>query len=100
MDSKNGCVIIGEGLSRYSLFTIKIDMRTFIAMQRGSHIIGGWPTVFNWAVERIKSNQDEIKILTARGGEKEAVIVAVIDSAGIRLIRDGRKARVKTLLDG
>ena len=72
-------------------------MRSYFALQENQLHQGGWITVNAWARHKIQLNTAPIKIFTARGGEKEAQVVAEVTSEGIRAIHDGRILSLKDL---
>lgn len=75
-------------------------MRTFFAVQQDKTFNAGWQQCLNWARQRIKVNDTPIQLLTARGDDKEAVVIAEINVDRERIIHGGRTLPVKELRNG
>ena len=75
-------------------------MRTFFAIQQDKTFNSGWAQCLSWARQKIKENDTAIKLLTARGGDKDAVVIAEITANSERMIEGGRTLPVKRLLHG
>ncbi|WAK03156.1 hypothetical protein [Methylobacter sp. YRD-M1] len=75
-------------------------MRTFFAVQHDKVFYGGWQQCLRWARKQIQENHTAIQLLTARGGDKEAVVIAEITADYERIIYGGRKLSIKGLKDG
>jgi len=75
-------------------------MRTFFALQQDKSFNSGWQQCLSWARRQIKKDSTAIQLLTARGGEKDAVIIAEITANSERMIEGGRALAVKRLLRG
>lgn len=54
----------------------------------------------SWARQQIKENDAPVRLLTTRGGDKDAVIVAEIATDRERIIKGGRTLTVKRLMNG
>ena len=75
-------------------------MRSYFAVQGKKLSQGGWLTVLDWSKRRIKISPLPVKLFTARGGDKNARVIAEITPDGARSIQDGRLISLKTLLNG
>lgn len=75
-------------------------MRTFFAIQQNKTFQGGRQQCLSWARHQIKENPVAIQILTARGGDKEAVVIAEITVDYERIIHGGRRMLIKGLRNG
>jgi hypothetical protein len=75
-------------------------MRTYFAVQQNKIFYGGWQQCLNWARQQIKEDLVAIQLLTARGGDKEAVIIAEVTADSERVIHGGRKMLIKGLRNG
>ena len=75
-------------------------MRTFFAVQQDKTFNAGWQQCLIWARQQIKENDTVIKLLTTRGGDKEAVVIAEITAISERMIKDGRTLEIKRLVHG
>ena len=75
-------------------------MRTFFAIQQDKTFNSGWQQCLSWARQHIKENNTVIKLLTARVGDKEAVVIAEITTNSERMIDSGRALPVKRLFHG
>ena len=73
-------------------------MRTFFAIQQDKTFNSGWQQCLSWARQQIKENNTVIKLLTARVGDKEAVVIAEITAISERMIKDGRTLEIKRLV--
>ena len=76
------------------------EMRSYFALQGNMLHQGGWLTVITWSRCRIKFNPLPIQIFTARGGDKNALIVAEITPCGEKTVQGGRTISVKALISG
>ena len=77
-----------------------ITMRTFFAVQQDKFIISGWQQCLSWARQQIIESNSPIQLLTARGGDNDAVVIAEITANSERMIEGGRMLPVKRLLHG
>ncbi|CAA9892796.1 conserved hypothetical protein [Candidatus Methylobacter favarea] len=75
-------------------------MRTFFAIQQDKTSNSGWQQCLNWARQQIKEDDTPVQLLTARGGDKEAVVIAEITVERERMIENGRVLPVKRLMHG
>jgi hypothetical protein len=75
-------------------------MRTFFAIQQDKTFNSGWQQCLSWARQQMKENDTVVKLLTARVGDKEAVVIAEITANSERMIEGGRTLPVKRLLHG
>jgi hypothetical protein len=75
-------------------------MKTFFAVQKDKSFNSGWLQCLNWARQQIKEDRTAIQLLTARGGDKDAVIIAEITANNERMIDGGGTLPVKRLLHG
>jgi hypothetical protein len=75
-------------------------MRTFFALQQDKSFNSGWQQCLSWARQQIKKDSTAIQILTARGCDKEAVVIAEITTNSERMIDSGRALPVKRLFHG
>lgn len=75
-------------------------MRTFFAIQQDKTFNSGWNQCLSWARQQIKADSIAIQLLTARGSDKDAVVIAEITANSERMIKGGRTLPVKRLLDG
>ena len=64
-------------------------MRSYFAVQDKAVFQGGWMSVCLWAKQRTTIDEP-VKILTARGGEKNVRIIAEVTPDGMRIISNGR----------
>lgn len=76
------------------------EMRSYFALQGNKLHQGGWLTVRDWGRRRIQISPSTVKLFTARGGDKNARVIAEITSDGERVIQDGRSVSLKALLSG
>ena len=75
-------------------------MRTFFAIQQDKTFNSGWQQCLSWARQQIKEDNTAIQLLTARGCDKEAVVIAEITTNSERMIDSGRALPVKRLFHG
>jgi len=75
-------------------------MRTFFAVQDDKSFNSGWQQCLSWARQQIQVNNTAIQLLTARAGDKEAVVIAEITLDSERMIEGGRTLLVKRLING
>jgi len=75
-------------------------MRTFFAVQQDKSFNSGWQQCLSWAHQQIKEDGTAIQLLTARGGDKDAVVIAEITTDHERMIEGGRALSVKRLING
>ena len=75
-------------------------MRTFFAIQQDNSFSSGWQQCLSWARQQIKVDSTAIQLLTARGSDKDAVVIAEITANSERMIKGGRTLPVKRLLHG
>jgi hypothetical protein len=100
------CTVINElesadlilNYSRVTLFTC--ELFTFYAVKEDQVFNSGWAECICWARQRLQENDAVIRILTARGGEKQAIVVAEITAQCERMIYGGRTFPVKRLVNG
>ena len=71
-------------------------MRSYFAVHGEDVFQGGWVSVYLWAKQRTATNEP-VKILTARGGEKNARIIAEVTLDNVRIIGNGRVMSRKLL---
>ena len=76
------------------------EMRSYFAVQGNMVYQGGWITVVDWGKRRIQISPLPVKLFTARGGDKNARVIAEITLDGERVIQDGRIVSLKALLSG
>jgi len=69
-----------------SLMEINIFMRTFFAIQQHKTINAGWQQCLRWARQQILEQDAPVHLLTARGGDKDAVIIVEITLEHERMI--------------
>jgi hypothetical protein len=74
-------------------------MRTFFAVQDDKSFNAGWHQCLSWARQQIQENHTAIQLLTARAGDKEAVVIAEITIDSERMIEGGRTLPVKRLIN-
>ena len=75
-------------------------MRTFFAVQQHKSINAGWQQCLQWARQQIHKNDAPVHLLTARGDDKEAIIIAEITFDHERMIEGGRAMSIKRLMHG
>ena len=75
-------------------------MRTFFAVQQHKTINAGWQQCLLWARQQILEHEAPVHLLTARGGDKEAVIIAEITLEHECMINGGRAILIKRLMNG
>jgi|GEM_PF-2514830 len=83
-----------------SLMEVIFFMRTFFAVQQHKTINAGWQQCLLWARQQIHEHEGPVHLLTARGGDKEAVIIAEITLEHERMIDGGRTISLKRLMNG
>ena len=79
---------------------MNIFMRTYFAVQQHKTINAGWQQCLLWARQQILEHEAPVHLLTARGGDKEAVIIAEITLEHERMINGGRAILIKRLMNG
>lgn len=72
-------------------------MRCYYAKQGDSIFCGGWLSVLEWARRAVKKDSVPVQLLTIRGGERFAKVIAEVTHEGERVIRNGRTIKVKAL---
>jgi hypothetical protein len=75
-------------------------MRTYFAVQDDKSFNSGWQQCLSWARHQILENNSAIQLLTARAGDKEAVVIAEITTDSERMIEGGRALPIKRLMNG
>ena len=75
-------------------------MHSYFAIQKDKHYAGGWQSVVCWARESLKYDSNEVKLLMARAAEKEAQVVAVLSRDEEKIIRNGRRVKLRVLYRG
>ncbi|MCX7099472.1 MAG: hypothetical protein NTV43_16380 [Methylococcales bacterium] len=75
-------------------------MRTFFAVQQDKVFNSGWHQCISWARQQLQENKSTIQLLSARAGDKDAIVVAEITAQSERLIKGGRTLPVKRLMNG
>lgn len=73
-------------------------MRAFFAIQQDKTFNSSWQQCLIWARQQIKESDTPIQLLTARGGDTDAVVIAEITANCERMIEGGRTLPVKRLL--
>jgi hypothetical protein len=79
---------------------MNIFMRTYFAVQQHKTINAGWQQCLQWAREQLDENDAPVHLLTARGGDKDAVIIAEMTVGHERMIEGGRAMSIKRLMHG
>lgn len=72
-------------------------MRSYYAKQVNVVYCGGWNSVVMWARRAVKADPIPVQLLTARGGEKFARIIAEVSCDGERVVHHGRTIKLKVL---
>jgi hypothetical protein len=73
-------------------------MHVYIAYKsRKECVTGGWRHCLSWARRESENNDVAIKILKARGDEKEARVVAEVADDHLRPISNGRLIKIRNL---
>lgn len=72
-------------------------MKSYFAIQQKQTFAGGWMQCLRWARTCLEDNTAPVQILMARGGEKQARVIAEITPEGMRMIRRGRAMTIKGL---
>ncbi len=75
-------------------------MRTYFAVQKNKKINAGWQQCLQWARKQLTENDAPVHLLTARGGDKDAVIIAEVTVDHERMIEGGRAILIKRLMNG
>jgi hypothetical protein len=75
-------------------------MRTYFAVQGNHSVNSGWQQCLSWARNQIQQDNRAIQLLTARAGDKEAVVIAEITNDGERMIAGGRALFINRLMHG
>lgn len=73
-------------------------MKSYFAKQNHQVISGGFYQCLSWARERIQEHENPVLILVTRAGEKNAKIVAEIDSDGERRVIGGKIMPISRLM--
>ena len=80
----------------YEIAQTEKPMRSYFAVQGSEVYQGGLLSVYNWSRGRATTT-NPVKILTARGGERNARIVFEVTPEMVRVIKDGRYLPVREL---
>ena len=75
-------------------------MRTFFAIQNDTFINSGWQQCLTWARQQIKKDNSSIQLLSARGGENDALVIAEITREYERIIKGERRISIKGFKNG
>lgn len=75
-------------------------MRSYFALQGKQIFQGDWLTVLDWARQNILLDPTPVKLFTARGGERNARVIAEITRDSETSIKDGRTLSLKAFLNG
>ena len=73
-------------------------MRTYFAVQQHKTINAGWQQCLKWARQLIHENDAPVHLLTARGDDQEAIIIAEVTIDYERMIKGGRSISIKRLM--
>ena len=79
---------------------MNIFMRTYFAVQQHKTINAGWQQCLQWARQQIHEHDTPVHLLTARGGDQEAIIIAEVTIDDERMIEGGRTMSIKRLMHG
>ena len=77
---------------------MNIFMRTYFAVQQNKKINAGWEECLQWARQQIHEHDTPVHLLTARGGDQEAIIIAEVTIDYERMIKGGRSISIKRLM--
>ena len=77
---------------------MNIFMRTYFAVQQHKTINAGWQQCLKWARQQIHENDAPVHLLTARGDDQEAIIIAEVTIDYERMIKGGRSISIKRLM--
>ena len=75
-------------------------MRTYFAVQQHKTINAGWQQCLQWAREQLDENDAPVHLLTARGDDQQAIIIAEVTTDHERMIEGGRAMSIKRLIHG
>ena len=75
-------------------------MRTYFAVQQHKSINAGWQQCLQWAREQLDENDAPVHLLTARGDDQQAIIIAEVTTDHERMIEGGRAMSIKRLIHG
>lgn len=73
-------------------------MRTYFAVQQHKTINAGWQQCLKWARQQIHENDAPVHLLTARGDDQEAIIIAEVTIDYERMIKGGSSISIKKLM--
>lgn len=79
---------------------MNIFMRTYFAVQQHKTINAGWQQCLQWARQQIHENDAPVHLLTARGDDQQAIIIAEVTTDHERMIEGGRAMSIKRLIHG
>ena len=79
---------------------MNIFMRTYFAVQQHKTINAGWQQCLQWAREQLDENDAPVHLLTARGDDQQAIIIAEVTIDHERMIEGGRAMSIKRLMHG
>ena len=79
---------------------MNIFMRTYFAVQQHKTINAGWQQCLKWAREQLDENDAPVHLLTARGDDQQAIIIAEVTTDHERMIEGGRAMSIKRLIHG
>ena len=77
---------------------MNIFMRTYFAVQQHKTINAGWQQCLQWARQQIHENDAPVHLLTARGDDQQAIIIAEVTTDHERMIEGGRAMSIKRLM--
>ena len=77
-----------------------IFMRTYFAVQQHKTINAGWQQCLKWARQQIHENDAPVHLLTARGDDQQAIIIAEVTTDHERMIEGGRAMSIKSVMHG
>ena len=75
-------------------------MRTYFVVQQHKTINAGWQQCLQWARQQIHENDAPVHLLTARGDDQQAIIIAEVTTDHERMIEGGRAMSIKRLIHG
>ena len=79
---------------------MNIFMRTYFAVQQHKTINAGWQQCLQWAREQLDENDAPVHLLTARGDDQQAIIIAEVTTDHEHMIEGGRAMSIKRLIHG
>ena len=79
---------------------MNIFMRTYFAVQQHKTINAGWQQCLQWAREQLDENDAPVHLLTARGDDQQAIIIAEVTIDHERMIEGGRAMSIKSVMHG